>query len=171
MGKGPLLIGEKAFEAYIVSHTFACWKDRRLRRVAQRLADSCSPRLETLRQWIGVATLRALQVNGVPEDYTVEALSSRYLSRVNEPNRLVAYLCTGLVLRVLYRLRTLSEQSPFDAATFSYAAPLFNEILIKGGVGIEGEDDPGEQIILVLDIISFHAAECASISTLPGSFV
>jgi hypothetical protein len=66
-----------------------------------------------------------------------------------------------LVLRVLYRLRTLSELSSFDAATFSYASPLLNLVLQKGGVGIETEeDDAGEQIILVLDIINFHSSEC-----------
>jgi hypothetical protein len=66
----------------------------------------------------------------------------------------------GLVLRVLYRLRTLSEQATFDAATFSYASPLFTQVLTRGGVSVEGDDDPGEQIILVLEVISFHAAEC-----------
>jgi hypothetical protein len=70
-------------------------------------------------------------------------------------------LFVGLVLRILYRLRTLSEVSPFDAATFSYASPLLNLVLTKGGLGIESEeDDPGEQIILVLDIINFHSVEC-----------
>lgn len=66
----------------------------------------------------------------------------------------------GLVLRILYRMRTLSEQAPFDAATYSYASPLLDQVLRKGGLGIEEEDDPGEQIILVLDIIKFHSAEC-----------
>jgi hypothetical protein len=64
----------------------------------------------------------------------------------------------------LYRLRTLSEAAPFDAATFSYASPLLNLVLNKGGVGIESEeDDAGEQVILVLDIINFHSSECMSL--------
>jgi hypothetical protein len=70
---------------------------------------------------------------------------------------------TGLVLRVLYRLRTLSESAPLDGATFSYASPLLAVILKTGGIGLQGEDsDPAEQIILVLDIINFHSGECKS---------
>jgi hypothetical protein len=68
---------------------------------------------------------------------------------------------TGLVLRVLYRLRTLSENAPLDGATFSYAAPLLAVILKTGGLGLQAEDsDPAEQIVLVLDIINFHSGEC-----------
>lgn len=72
-------------------------------------------------------------------------------------------LLTGLVLRVLYRLRTLSESAPLDGATLSYASPLLAVILKTGGIGLQGEDsDPAEQIILVLDIINFHSGECES---------
>jgi len=67
-----------------------------------------------------------------------------------------------LVIRVLYRLRFLSEQSPFDPATFSYAFPLLHHILSIGGVpGENEEDDPLEQVALILDIIKFHSGECA----------
>ena len=61
---------------------------------------------------------------------------------------------------MLYRLRTLSEQTPFDAATFSYAYPLLAGILTQGGVGSEDEDEILEQIALVLDIVKFHCGEC-----------
>jgi len=63
---------------------------------------------------------------------------------------------------VLYRLRSLSEQSPFDAATFSYAFPLLGQVLTQGGVGVEEGDDALEQVALALDIIKFHCGECAS---------
>ena len=66
-----------------------------------------------------------------------------------------------LVIRVLYRLRFLSEQAPFDAVTFSYAYPLLGQILLTGGIpGEEDVDDPLEQVALVLEILSFHGAEC-----------
>ena len=69
-----------------------------------------------------------------------------------------------LVIRVLYRLRFLSEQAPFDAATFSYAYPLLGQILLTGGVPGEEDDDPLEQVALVLEILSFHGGECKLIS-------
>ena len=65
-----------------------------------------------------------------------------------------------LVVRVLYRLRFLSEQAPFDAATFSYAYPLLGQILLTGGIRGEEDDDPLEQVALVLEILSFHGGEC-----------
>jgi len=65
-----------------------------------------------------------------------------------------------LVIRVLYRLRSLSEQGPFDAATFSYVFPLLSQILLTGGTLGEEEDDPLEQVALALEIIKFHCGEC-----------
>ena len=65
-----------------------------------------------------------------------------------------------MVIRVLYRLRTLSEQVPFDAATYGYTSPLLSQILLKGGIALSEEDDPLEQIALSLDIIKFHCGEC-----------
>ncbi|KAH9915889.1 armadillo-type protein [Fomitopsis serialis] len=104
------------------------------------LAQACSDRLEIYRSQIGVATLRSLGVEGVPEDFQLEPLNS-------------------LVIRVLYRLRTLSEQSPFDAATFSYASPLLSAVCTTGGVALAEGDDPLEQVALAVDIIRFHAGE------------
>lgn len=65
-----------------------------------------------------------------------------------------------LIIRVLYRLRTLSEQTPFDAATFSYAFPLFSQVLTKGGILPADDDEALEQVALVLDVIKFHSGEC-----------
>ena len=77
---------------------------------------------------------------------------------------------TALVLRVLYRLRTLSEQAPFDAATFSFAFFLLGCVARKGGVGVgvdkggeQDGDEALEQVALVLDVIKFHRSECTSI--------
>lgn len=71
----------------------------------------------------------------------------------------------ALVIRVLYRIRTLSEQSPFDVATFSYASPLLSVVLSKGGIALEEGDDPLEQVTLAVDIVKFHAGECEDISS------
>jgi hypothetical protein len=65
-----------------------------------------------------------------------------------------------LVLRILYRLRFLSEQSTFDAATFSYAFPLLSHILVTGGVIGGEEDDPVEQAALTVEIFKYHSVEC-----------
>lgn len=68
----------------------------------------------------------------------------------------------ALVLRVLHRLRSLAEQSPFDVATYSYASPLFSQVLNKGGIGLTEDDDPLEQVTLALQIVKFHCGECKS---------
>ncbi|TBU31959.1 ARM repeat-containing protein [Dichomitus squalens] len=118
-GKAVTLVGHASFDTYLL------------------LSECTSDRLESYRKWVGVATLRSSEVDGVPDDFTIEPLNS-------------------LVIRVLYRLRTLSEQTPFDAATFGYASPLLSQVLVKGGIAIGEEDDPLEQIALSLDIIKFH---------------
>ncbi|KDR69874.1 hypothetical protein GALMADRAFT_913484 [Galerina marginata CBS 339.88] len=104
------------------------------------LAKSTSDRLDTISRWIGIATLRCLKIGTVPEELQAEPLHM-------------------LVVRVLYRLRFLAEQAPFDAATYSYTFPLLSQILIGGGVPGEEEDDPLEQVALTLEIIKFHCGE------------
>ncbi|CDO72622.1 hypothetical protein BN946_scf184985.g41 [Trametes cinnabarina] len=104
------------------------------------LSECCSERLDTYRKWVGIATLRSFEMPGIPEDFTLEPFSA-------------------LVIRVLYRLRTLSEQAPFDAATYCYAAPLLSQVIAKGGFTLLEDDDPLEQIALSLDIIKFHCGE------------
>ncbi|KAI5995298.1 armadillo-type protein [Pisolithus orientalis] len=104
------------------------------------LARCCSERLDTTRKWVGVAILRALQFPCIPEEFLAEPLHA-------------------LVLRVLYRLRSISEQSPFDAATFSYAFPLLARVLHQGGIDVSEDEEALEQVALVLDIIRFHSNE------------
>lgn len=69
----------------------------------------------------------------------------------------------ALVTRVMYRLRILADQSPFDAGTYAYTAPLISRILRNGGVGLAKTDAEAvqEQLTLALDFIAFHARECA----------
>ncbi|CCM02945.1 uncharacterized protein FIBRA_05060 [Fibroporia radiculosa] len=123
-GNAVKLVGSSSFERYL------------------ELAEACSGRLEAFSRWIGVATLRSLQVEGVPEDFELEPLNA-------------------LVLRILHRLRSLSEQSPFDAATFAYMSPLLSQIFSQGGIAMAEEDDPLEQVALTVDIIKFHSGEFA----------
>ncbi|TFY83754.1 hypothetical protein EWM64_g252 [Hericium alpestre] len=122
LDKGSILVGRDAFETYIA------------------LSQLCSDRLDTFGRWIGIATLRSLEVASVPEEFQVEPINQ-------------------LIVRVLYRLRSLSEQTPLDAATFSYAFPLLHQVLLKGSIGLGEDDDPLEQIALSLDIIKFHCGE------------
>ncbi|KAG6823704.1 hypothetical protein H0H93_003201, partial [Arthromyces matolae] len=68
-----------------------------------------------------------------------------------------------LIIRVLLRLRTLSEQAPFDAATFSYAYPLLGQVLLQGGIS-EDEEESLEQVALALSIIKFHSGEFSNTS-------
>ncbi|KAF9496394.1 ARM repeat-containing protein [Pleurotus eryngii] len=120
--KGDVLVSKAPFDTYI------------------SLAKCCSDRLGVTKEWVGIATLRALDIPAVPEDLQAEPADS-------------------LVLRVLYRLRALSEQAPFDAATFSYAFPLLHQVLIRGGINATEGDSALEQVKLALDIIRFHCAE------------
>ncbi|KAJ8518630.1 hypothetical protein ONZ45_g4322 [Pleurotus djamor] len=103
------------------------------------LSKCCSDRLGTFKQWVGVASLRCLE-KSVPEDLQAEPADA-------------------LVIRVLYRLRTLSEQAPFDAATFSYTFPLIHQVFQKGGISPVDSDNALEQIKLALDFVRFHCGE------------
>jgi hypothetical protein len=54
----------------------------------------------------------------------------------------------------------LSEQAPFDSATFSYTFPLLAQVLTQGGIDPEEDEEALEQVALALDIIKFHSGEC-----------
>ncbi|KAG6884723.1 hypothetical protein C0993_008704 [Termitomyces sp. T159_Od127] len=124
LGRGLALVGGEAFETYL------------------DLAKCTSERLDTFRKWVGVATLRSLKIEAVPEELQSEPLNL-------------------LIIRVLLRLQTLSEQAPFDAATFSYAYPLLAQVLLQGGISAE-EEDALEQVALALAIVRFHSGEFAN---------
>lgn len=112
-----------------------------------------------MRRWIGIATLRYLQIGSVPDELQEEPLYSMSISRFDH---CLLTNSSVLVIRILYRLRFLSEQSPFDGATFSYTFPLISRTLLSGGLpGVtEEDDDPLEQVALALEIIKFHSGEC-----------
>jgi hypothetical protein len=74
---------------------------------------------------------------------------------------LLKFYFPALVLRLLYRLQTLSEQATFDAATFSYIFPLLKKVLFSGGIQAADEDQALEQVSLALGVIKSHCGGCA----------
>ncbi|KAL8388306.1 hypothetical protein RB595_009323 [Gaeumannomyces hyphopodioides] len=99
-------------------------------------ADRVSTRLGSFREFIGVATLRAHDVELIPENLKQEPLHE-------------------LVTRVLYRLRFAGEQRPFDSVSAIYMLPLVLLILQKGGFGATAEDKD-TQIVLATEFLGFH---------------
>ncbi|KAG7440398.1 ARM repeat-containing protein [Guyanagaster necrorhizus] len=79
------------------------------------------------------------------------------------PEELQAEALNSLVMRVLHRLRYLSEQSLFNPATFSYIFPLIRHVLAQGGVCTEDGEENEEQLALALPTIKFHCGEFADL--------
>ncbi|KAH6885450.1 translational activator GCN1, partial [Coprinopsis sp. MPI-PUGE-AT-0042] len=86
------------------------------------LSSVTSDRLDTYRRWIGIATLRCYKVDNISEELQWNPLDVRI----------------ALVVRVLYRLRFLSEQAPWM---------------------LREDEEKLEQSALSLSIIKFHAGE------------
>ena len=106
----------------------------------------CSERLPhrigALRPFIGIATLRALDVPHLPEQLLQEPLGA-------------------LITRVLYRLRFSGEQRPFDTVSLTYILPLVFLVLRNGGFG--ENDDAEAQLVLALEFLSFHTDACSDV--------
>lgn len=102
-------------------------------------SEKVSSRLGPMRPFIGAAILRLRDVS-VPENYSEEKLDE-------------------LITRALYRLRFAGEQRPFDVATLMYTLPLLVDIMHKGGVG-DDTDDRDAQIVLAVEVLSFHTDVC-----------
>ncbi|GAM86603.1 hypothetical protein ANO11243_046170 [Dothideomycetidae sp. 11243] len=99
-----------------------------------------SSRLGVMRPFIGAVALRAAGVVGIPEDVQQEPLGDA-------------------VTRILYRLRFMGEQRPFDAVTLAYALHLVLIILEQGAVDRSGED-ADEQLVLAGEFLSSHTSIC-----------
>lgn len=104
-------------------------------------SDSVTHRLGSIRSFIGVATLRAHDVSSLPANLQEEPLGD-------------------LATRVLYRLRFAGEQRPFDSVSLIYILPLLLLILRNGGCG-DAADDRDAQLVLAVEILSFHTDVCA----------
>ena len=107
------------------------------------LATLTSERVGPSKHVLAAALLRTLDESLVPESFQIEELGEA-------------------VLRILYRLRFLSEQSPLDLASVSIIAPLIARVVRQGGIGVSEDDADGtmEQIRLALDFITFHCGAC-----------
>lgn len=105
-------------------------------------AQKASTRLGALRTFVGVATLRGAGLTTLPDSMQEEPLGD-------------------LVTRVLYRLRFMGEQRPFDAVTLSYVLPFIFLVLQSGGIGRPAGEEADEQIVLAAEFMSFHAETCS----------
>lgn len=105
------------------------------------LSERVSSRLGPLRPFVGVATLRVQGITALPAALQEEPLPD-------------------LVTRVLYRLRFAGEQRPFDAVSLIYVVPLLLLVLQKGGFA-DAADDRDAQLVLAVEILSFHTDVCA----------
>ncbi|CAD6505328.1 BgTH12-00819 [Blumeria graminis f. sp. triticale] len=108
---------------------------------------SCAQKLPNriggLGLFIGIASLRALNIQQLPENLIQEPLGP-------------------LITRVLYRLRFSGEQRPFDNVSLIYILPLILLVLQNGGFG--ESDDADAQVVLCLEFLSFHTDSCADIA-------
>jgi hypothetical protein len=112
-----------------------------------KCSEKVSSRLGTMRPFIGAATLR-LREASLPMNYCEEPLED-------------------LITRTLYRLRFAGEQRPFDSATLMYTFPLLFDVLRTGGFGSDA-DDCDAQLVLAVEILSFHTDICED-ESLPRS--
>lgn len=106
-------------------------------------SEKTSTRLGPLRPFVGVATLRAAGITILPENLLAEPLGD-------------------LVTRILYRLRFLGEQRPFDTVTLSYILALIFLVLENAGIDRAPGEDADEQIVLAIEFLSFHAEICGN---------
>ena len=72
------------------------------------------------------------------------------------------YLPIDLMLRVLYRLRFLSEQHPLDITSFQYSLPLALEVFQVANLSEKQRADAEEKITLALEFVSYQSALCTS---------
>lgn len=105
-------------------------------------AEILPSRIGVLRPFIGIATLRALDVPHLAEELVQEPLGA-------------------LITRVLYRLRFSGEQRPFDTVSLTYILPLVFLVLRKGGFG--DSDDAEAQLVLALEFLTFHTDACSDV--------
>ncbi|KAL5604301.1 hypothetical protein BROUX41_002274 [Berkeleyomyces rouxiae] len=104
-------------------------------------SERCTARLGNNRQFVGIATLRAREVTDLPQNIQEEPLGE-------------------MVTRILYKLRFAAEQRPFDTVSLIYLLPLVFHVLQTSGVG-DTEEDRDVQVVLAIEILSFHADICS----------
>ncbi|KAI5851570.1 armadillo-type protein, partial [Morchella snyderi] len=105
-------------------------------------AEHVAARLGVLRMFVGIDTLRALGIRELAPELQEEPLGE-------------------LTTRILYRLRFMTEQRPFDTTSLVYLLPFVSLILEKGGVGVSSAEDTDEQVVLAIEFLSFHTETCS----------
>lgn len=70
----------------------------------------------------------------------------------------------GLITRLLYRLRFLSEARPLSTCSFALVLPLLAGLIRSVAPQAHAEEGKLEQIALAVDIVSFHCGSAADIS-------
>lgn len=128
-----------------------------------QLATNMSERLDSMRLFIGLATLRVHQVPNIPSNYLEEPLND-------------------LLSRVLFRVKFVVNQTPLDSKSLTFILPLLINVLEEGKrVAIKNsnkpvaraefvtEDEEEEHLLLAMEIISAHSAafESPSIPRVP----
>jgi hypothetical protein len=127
----------------------------------QDLAQCSSERLDTFRVWVGVAALRSLEVDAVPEELQTEPL-----------NRLFAFPSFNVLLFTTFYHQSSSLEFSIDCDRFRskrLSTPLhflmhflcLRKSSCKEELESEEEEEILEQVALVLDIVKFHCGECA----------
>ena len=104
-----------------------------------------SNRLGSLRQAIGVATLRAVGHQHLPPELLIEPEGD-------------------LITRVLYRIRFAAEQRPFDSTSLSYMLPLIYVLIDDGAKGYAPGEEADTQVLLALEFLSFQMEACADLA-------
>ncbi|CAH7676222.1 hypothetical protein PPACK8108_LOCUS11334 [Phakopsora pachyrhizi] len=111
----------------------------------QSLDSLTTEKLASLRLPLTLCILRGLNTKAVPGKMAIESL----------------------------KVRSLAEQQAIDQKTFSYIAPLLSLVIRKQGMGLDSSqvEEVVEQIALVVDIMSFLAAEAAKVHDLHSKLI
>ena len=75
LDKGTVLVGPLVFTTFLVRAALV--PDFRVLNPLQEVSRCCSDRLDTFGKWIGVATLRSLEIGGVPEEMQAEPVNRK----------------------------------------------------------------------------------------------
>ena len=113
-------MGDLPFETYLVSYPQLVISSGS--NMEQNLAKSTSERLDTLRKWVSIATLRSLNISAVPEELQAEHINCKLCDQTSFGILVHTTIPIALVIRVLRHLRSLSEQALRRFPTLSPSA-------------------------------------------------
>ncbi|CAO3631190.1 unnamed protein product [Mucor hiemalis] len=103
-----------------------------------QLGDCVVEDLQSIRDAIALATLRANKIQPIPSRWLDEPLGA-------------------LIPRVLFRLRFITESRPLPPASFGYCFPVLYQVIKEGAIDCDKNDESAlEQVVMAIDIIGFH---------------